>query len=59
MSQSKIIRLDDDNKYPFNKVDALEALEKELKKYSHHYYNGELYIQFEKTYLAKAGALSF
>lgn len=51
MSQNKIIRLVDDNKYPFNKVDALIALLKQLKKYSHHYYNGELYIRFEKTYL--------
>lgn len=34
-----------------NKVDALVALLKQLKKYSHHYYNGELYIRFEKTYL--------
>ena len=52
MSRNKIKRLVSKNpRYPLNKVDALVALLKQLKKYSHHYYNGELYIQFEKTYL--------
>ena len=52
MSRSKIKRLVSKNTgYPLNKVDALVALLKQLKKYSHHYYNGELYIQFKKTYL--------
>ena len=51
MSRSKIVRLVDDNKYPFNKVDALVALFEELTKYSHHYHNGELCLRFEKSYL--------
>ncbi len=52
MSRNKIKRLVSKKpKYPCNKVDALEVLLKQLKKYAHHYYNGELYIRFKKTYL--------